>query len=665
MFYLTAEQKSRIDYLTAFLNKCCDEYYNKNNPTLSDAEYDALFDELTLLENKTGYKLDNSPTLRAGYEVASELKKVAHNIPLLSLAKTKDPAEVLKMVQVSDGYLGLKMDGLTVKLTYENGVLTEAATRGDGAVGEVITHTAKTFVNVPKSISHLEHLEISGEAFIDIATFEKINEGIDKDEDKYSTPRNLASGSVRQLDSSVTAARGVKFLPFNVLVGFEDISSRTQRLDRLHALGFDRLPYENADSSDTLESITKKLYALKDKAAELNFPIDGVVFSYDDAEFSVGLGRTSHHFKDGIAFKFGDPSADTVLKDIEWNISRSGQLTPVAVFEPCNIDNTTVERASLHNLTFIEEMKLTIGDSIRVSKRNMIIPHVEENYSSVKKGAFTLNFPHNCPICKGSTAVNESENGGRLIRVLYCDNPRCAGKRVKEFTHFVSKPAMNIEGLSEQTLLRFISAGLLNGLSDIFRLPEHKDAVTKIEGFGEKSFDNLCASIERSKNPSLSNFLVAMNIPLIGSAAARDIERVFGGDIIRLLTAIENRYDFSGIENFGQITNDTLYAWFEKEENLSAINSLLPYLTFKEVAAVSLNSEFSNKTCVITGTFASFGRDELSAMLRERGAKVTGSVSKNTDMVLCGEKAGSKLDKARALNVRVIFEDELLSLLKQ
>lgn len=663
MFYLTAEQKNRIDYLTAFLNKCCDEYYNKNNPSLSDAEYDALFDELTSLENETGYRLDNSPTLRAGYEVASELKKVSHNIPLLSLAKTKDPSDVLKMAQVSEGYLGLKMDGLTVKLTYENGVLLEAATRGDGAVGEVITHTAKTFVNVPKSISYLEHLEVSGEAFIDIATFEKINEGIDNDEDKYSTPRNLASGSVRQLDSSVTAARGVKFLPFNVLVGFEDIPSRTQRLDRLQALGFDRLPYELAGSGDTLESITEKLYALKDKAAELNFPIDGVVFSYDDTEFSSSLGRTSHHFKDGIAFKFGDPSADTVLKDIEWNISRSGQLTPVAVFEPCNIDNTTVERASLHNLTFIEELKLLPKDSIRVSKRNMIIPHIEENYSSVKRSAFTLDFPHNCPICKGSTVINESENGGRIIRVLYCSNPRCAGKRVKEFTHFVSKPAMNIEGLSEQTLLRFISAGFLSELADIFRLPEHKDEIITMEGFGEKSFENLCASLEKAKNPSLSNFLVALNIPLIGSAAARDMETVFNGDMGKLLSAVKEGYDFSSIENFGQVTNEGLHLWFENDENLTTVNSLLPYLTFKEVAKTSFSGEFANKTCVITGTFESFGRDELSSLLREKGAKVTSSVSKNTDMVLCGEKAGSKLDKAKALGVRVVLEDELLSLL--
>lgn len=664
MFCLTAEQKNRIDYLTAFLNKCCDEYYNKNNPSLSDAEYDALFDELTSLENETGYRLDNSPTLRAGYEVASELKKVSHNIPLLSLAKTKDPADVLKMAQAGNGYLGLKMDGLTVKLTYENGVLIEAATRGDGAVGEVITHTAKTFVNVPKSIDYKDRLEISGEAFIDIATFEKINEGIDNDEDKYSTPRNLASGSVRQLDASVTASRGVKFMPFNVLAGFEEISSRTARLDKLQALGFERLPTELATKEDTIESITEKLFSLKDMATKLNFPIDGVVFSYDDNAFAASLGRTSHHFKDGIAFKFGDPSADTVLKDIEWNISRSGQLTPVAVFEPCNIDNTTVERASLHNLTFIEELKLTRGDRIRVSKRNMIIPHIEENYSSVKRGAFTLDFPHSCPICKGETAVNESENGGRLIRVLYCSNPRCAGKRVKEFTHFVSKPAMNIEGLSEQTLLRFISAGLLSDLADIFRLPEHREKIVTMEGFGERSFENLCASIERAQNPSLSNFLVALNIPLIGSAAARDIEGAFGGDIHKLLTAIENGYDFSGIENFGQITNDGLHQWFKNEQNLNTVNSLLPYLSFREVVKASSNGEFADKTCVITGTFESFGRDELSAMLRERGAKVTGSVSKNTDMVLCGEKAGSKLDKAKALNIRVVYEEELLSLLK-
>ena len=655
--------KARIDELVAYLNKCCDEYYNKNDPSLSDAEYDALFDELTHLVAETGYEPENSPTRRPGYEVASELQKVTHDIPLLSLAKTKSAEDVLAMAKVSDGCLGLKMDGLTVKLTYENGVLQEAATRGDGAVGEVITHTARTFVNVPQRVPVKEKLCISGEAYIDIATFERINESIDRDEDKFSTPRNLAAGSVRQLDASVTAARGVKFMPFAVLVGMEAISDRAVRLDELAKMGFDRLPSLPADKSDTVESIESKLFSLKDTAAERGLPIDGVVFSYRDAAFASSLGRTSHHFRDGIAFKFGDPQKDTVLRDIEWGISRSGQLTPVAIFDPCEIDGTTVERASLHNLTFIEDLKLCVGDRVRVSKRNMIIPHIEENYDIAGRDVYAVDYPLFCPACGAATAVSTTENGGRTVKVLFCSDPRCPGKRVKEFTHFASKPAMNMEGLSEQTVLRFIRAGLIKELADLFSLPSHGDVIRAMEGFGDKSFDNLCASLEKAKSCRLSSFLVALGIPLIGASAARELERTFGS-MERLLSAVDGDYDFSLLPDFGKLTGDRLREWLSDEQNRKTVNSLLPLLTMETVeAAADAEGPFAGKTCVITGSFDAFTRDELSDILRRKGAKVTGSVSKKTDFLLCGEDAGSKLDKAKSLGVRVVFADELKELL--
>ena len=374
---------SRIKELTAFLNKCCDEYYNKNNPSISDAQYDALFDELSRLENETGVVLADSPTMRPGYEVISELEKVTHDIPLLSLEKTKSEQTLLDFAKASNGYLALKLDGLTVKLTYQNGVLVEAATRGDGAVGEIITHNARVFVNIPQKIPFDGRLVISGEAFIDIPTFEKINSLIDNDEDKYSTPRNLASGSVRQLDSKICAERGVAFVPFNVLEGLEDIKydSKLKRLNLLNSFGFELIPLEILDSEDTIDTVTKKIADLKAIANQKGYPIDGIVFTYDSVTFGRAQGRTAHHFKDGIAYKFSDPTFKTTLKEIIWNISRTGQLTPIAEFEAVEIDNTNVERASLHNITFIENLKLQSGDKIMVSKRNMIIPHIEENLS--------------------------------------------------------------------------------------------------------------------------------------------------------------------------------------------------------------------------------------------------------------------------------------------
>lgn len=654
-------KKERISYLVEFLNKCCDEYYNKNNPTLSDAEYDALFDELTLLENETGMVFENSPTRRPGYEVLSSLQKVEHNIPLLSLAKTKDPADICSMLQKGDGYLGLKMDGLTVKLTYENGSLTAAATRGDGAVGEVITHNAKTFVNLPQKIDYSGHLEITGEAFIDILTFNSINEMIENDEDKYSTPRNLASGAVRQLDSKICKARRVRFFPFNVLVGMEDISSKSARLDVLCKLGFERLPTLPAVVGETPEEIEKKLFSLKDIAQENNLPIDGIVFSFDDIELGRAQGRTSHHFKDGIAFKFGDPGAKSTLIGIDWNISRTGQLTPIADFEPVDIDNTSVSKASLHNMTFVEGLKLLQGDEIYVSKRNMIIPHVEENLTlkTTSRDGYILDYPHTCPVCGGATAVKTSNNEGRDIKVLYCDNPRCPGKQVKKFTHFVSKPAMNIEGLSEATLEKFLSLGILRDLSDIFRLPEHGE-IKELEGFGEKSFDNLCASIQKAKTVQLSSLLVALNIGLVGKSAAKDIADLFGGDYEKFITAINDRYDFSTIDGFGDIMNEELYRWFDDADNRAELERILPFITFELVTSSSQTSgAFTGKTVVITGTFKEYTRDELTEILQNMGAKVTGSVSKKTDFVLCGENAGSKLQKARDLGITVITEEEL------
>lgn len=656
------QKKERIIELVEYLNRCCDEYYNQNAPSISDAMYDALFDELSALEKETGYVLPNSPTVRPGYEVLSELKKVEHTIPLLSLAKTKNPADVLDMAKKGDGYLALKLDGLTVKITYRGGKIVEAATRGDGAVGEDITHNAKVFKNVPKTVPFESELVISGEAFIDIETFNSINESIDTDEEKYSTPRNLASGSVRQLDSSVCAKRRVSFIPFNVLSGMENVKSKLTRLKKLNEIGFELIPNAPLDASDTEESTTEKIFKLKTQAENRGFPIDGIVFSYDNTDFAAAQGRTSHHFKDGIAFKFGDPHFETTLKDILWNISRTGQLTPIADFNAVEIDNTNVERASLHNITFIENLKLIKGDKILVSKRNMIIPHIEKNLSAEAESRteYLAPVPEICPVCGGKTVIKTTENSGSEVKVLFCENKLCPGRQIKKFTHFVSKPALNIDGLSEATLQKFISLGWIKELADIFCLANHKDEIIKMEGFGQKSFENLSAAIESAKVTTLANLIVAFNIPQLGKSAALLIEDMFKGSMENLLAAIDSGFDFSAIEGFGEITNALIYEWFNLPENRLELNNVLKTVTLKFTEkSIDNSNPFFGKTVVITGTFKDFTRDELSAILTGKGAKVSSAVSSKTDYVLCGENAGSKLTKARDLGITVITESEL------
>lgn len=653
----------RIHYLVKFLNKCCDEYYNGNSPTLSDAQYDALFDELSQLEKETGILLADSPTQRAGYEAISELQKVVHPVQLLSLAKTKDVNDIVDMLSAADGYLSLKLDGLTVELDYVDGKLYEASTRGDGTVGEVITHNAKVFTNIPLSIPYAGRLTVTGEAFIDIPTFEAINESIDNDEDKYSTPRNLASGSVRQLDSRICKERGVRFFPFNVLEGLDEIPLKSERLKKLVTFGFGTNLHEGLTSADTADSVEKKINSLKAAAESQGLPIDGIVFSYDDVAFAKAQGKTSHHFKDGIAYKFGDPHFETVLQGITWNISRTGQLTPIAEFDTVEIDNTNVERASLHNMTFIENLRLLPNDRILVSKRNMIIPHVERNLSAETEDRtdYVLDFPHNCPVCGGKTTVKTTETDGREVRVLYCGNTECPGRQIKKFTHFVSKQAMNIDGLSEATLEKFIANGWIKCLEDIFRLDRFREEITTLDGFGEKSYNNLLSAVESARHTKLSNYLVAMNIPLVGKSAAKDMSELFGGNFEDFIAAVKSGYDFSGLDGFGSIMNDEITKWFSNESNISEFQRVASFLEFQPEGAVNADSSnmFYQKTVVITGTFQKYTRDELTAMLQSMGAKVTGSVSKKTDYVLCGENAGSKLQKAKALGVTVITDSEL------
>lgn len=656
------EKISRIHYLVEFLRKCANEYYNGSTPSLSDAQYDALFDELQLLEDETGVILADSPTQNVGSEILGSLPKVTHKIPLLSLAKTKDANDIAKMAADNTGYLALKIDGLTVELLYENGVLTEASTRGDGTIGELITHNARVFKNIPHKIPLKNTLRVTGEAYIYIDTFNQINEKIDNDEDKFSTPRNLAAGSVRQLDSSVCKERNVHFMPFNVLEGMESISSRSERIITLSKYGFSLIPFSIVSTGTSAEEIIKSIAELKSVAFKNNLPIDGIVFFYDDAIYSASLGRTAHHFRDGIAYKFGDPTFETTLKEIKWNISRTGQLTPIAIFDAIEIDNTIVERASLHNITFIKELKLKVDDRILVSKRNMIIPHIEKNLSNTDRDSYHIDAPVICPICKNKTEIVSTINGDRTIEVLYCNNPYCAGKKIKAFSHFVSKHAMNIDGLSEQTIEKFIERGWLQNLSDIYSLSKYRDAIIDLDGFGEKSYNKLISAIDMSKETTLSNLLVALNIDLIGKSGAKLIEDTFKGNVNEFKTAICNSFDFSSIDGFGEKMNSSIHDWFSIEENKSEFKNLLDILTFKvENYNIKEDSVFFNKRIVITGTFNDFSRDELTEKLTKLGAKVSGSVSSKTDFVLCGENAGSKLQKANDLGIKVLFENDFIN----
>ncbi len=650
----------RIKYLVDFLNKCANEYYNSDTPSLSDAEYDELFDELTELENETNVIFANSPTQKVGYSVMEGLAKVTHKIPLLSLAKTKDINDVLKMSQKSNGCLTLKIDGLTVKLVYINGELAEASTRGDGNEGEIITHNAKVFSNIPLKLPQKINLVVTGEAYIDIDTFNQINDSIDNDEEKYSTPRNLAAGSVRQLDSQVCAKRGVRFYPFNVLEGLENIDLKSLRLQKLKDFGFDLIPLIKLNTDSSYEFIEESILELKNIANKNALPIDGIVFSYDDIEYGISLGKTSHHYRDGIAFKFGDPSFNTTLKQIEWNISRTGQLTPIAVFAPIEIDNTIVERASLHNISFIENLKLCLGDEILVSKRNMIIPHVEKNLSNKERENYVCNYPHFCPVCENKTNVVITQNNEKSVAVLYCNNNNCPGRQIKKYTHFVSKQAINIDGLSEQILTKFINKGFIKKITDIFNLKNHFEEISEMDGFGIKSATNLVNSIEEAKNTTFTNFLVSLNIDLIGKNYATILQNQFNSDINAFADAAIGNYDFSQIEGFGDIINNSIHQWFSNKQNIDEFNELLNYINIKVTNnAVDTSSEYYLKTVVITGSFEKYTRDELTEKFIALGAKVTNSVSSKTNYLICGENAGSKLSKANSLNIPIITADKL------
>lgn len=659
--------------LTVRLNEYRYEYYNKNAPSVSDSVYDRLFDELVNLEKQTGVVMTNSPTQTVGYPVVSGLPQARHDIPLLSLDKTKLVQDLLAFQSGRTVNLSLKLDGLTTEIIYENGILKRLSTRGDGDIGDDITHNASAIEGIPLQIPYKERLVVVGESFIRNSDFEWLRETlVDSTGKPYKNSRNLAAGSVRAYSSAVCAQRCVHFLPFAVIEGLPEIEAETDskrmKLAKITEYGFGRLrsiQFSTADS-DMMELHIK---VLRDKAKEDDLPIDGLVITYDSISYSGTCGRTGHHFKDGLAFKFEDDLFKTRLDHIEWTPTRSGEISPVAVFDTVEIDGCEVSRATLHNLSFIEGLELMPGNRILVSKRNMIIPQVEEN---LDRGGFCMEdlVPSLCPCCGYQTMVHTTKkrvNGElKLTKTLFCHNPNCASQNLRKFVHFVSKKAMDIEGLSEATLEQFIDRGWLLDFTDIYRLDQHREEIIRMDGFGEKSWQRLWNAIQKSRNTSFERYLIAMDIPMIGSTASSALGSCFDWSLRAFEVAVDTGYDFTQIPDFGETLQNNIFEWFSIEENRILWEELKDMVSIeKKETNISevRDNPFVGKTLVVTGKVELYTRDGINAKITSLGAKAGSSVSKNTDYLICGENAGSKLTKAQSLGVTVLSPAEFFSMI--
>ena len=649
----------RIKELVSQLNTYRNAYYNNSESQISDYEYDNLFDELKQLEDETGVIMSNSPTQTVGYEVKSKLEKVKHSHPMLSLDKTKDVNDLVKFAGDKDCLLSLKMDGLTVLLTYDKGELIQAESRGNGEIGELITHNAKVFTNIPLNIEYKGRLEVEGEAIITYLDFEKINSKL-SETDKYKNPRNLASGSVRQLDSNIAAQRHIKFIAWKVPKIEDEIKSDDSFLFRLQFvknLGFDIVPlFTYTNKSSDKENIEKIIESLKNKASEQGFPIDGLVMVYDSISYGESLGMTGHHPRHSIAFKFFEDEEETTLIDIGWQVGKTGVITPVAYFKSVELAGTTVEKASLHNISIIEKLKLGIGDKITVYKSNEIIPQIRDNLTRSN----TWTFPDECPVCGGITKIVKENDS----KVLMCDNPNCKGKLLGKLSHFVSKNAVNIDGLSEQTLERLIELGWLNSFQDIYKLSEHKDEMSKLDGFGKRSVEKLLDAIEKSRSITLDRFIYALCIPLIGRSASKTIAKYFNYDFKEWYQiGISQPFRYTLLDDFGETMQNSIHNF---AVNMDMIADLADEFSFEKVEEKSSSVDLSGKTFVITGSLIHYkNRDELVGVIESLGAKVSGSVSAKTSYLINNDvtSTSGKNKKAKDLGVPIISEEDFLKMI--
>lgn len=644
----------KIKQLTEQLNKYRNEYYNNSNSIISDYEYDMLFDELKSLEDSTGFYLSNSPTHSVGYPVNSKFDKVIHNKPLLSLDKTQDINEFIKFCSKSEVLLMHKLDGLTIHLTYDNGELIQAVTRGDGETGDDITTNAKYFSNIPLTVSNKNKFTITGEAVIDKVTFDNINRTLD-DADKFKNPRNLASGTVKQLDTKIVSQRNIKFICWNA----NDLSVDGTMLNGLNIakdLGFD-IVTNYIPTGNLPESIPSTINILRNNTNDI--PIDGIVAVYNNIAFGESLGKTSHHFNNGFAFKFYDEEEETTLKAIEWSMGKTGELCPVAIFDPVIIDGTTVTRASLHNVSIIEELQIGINDTIRVYKANQIIPQIR---CSVEKSN-NIQIPTTCPICNGQTKIVENTDKNRTVKVLTCTNDNCKGKLLGKLTHFVSKSAMNIDGLSEATIDKLISLKILNNFTDIYNIYNHKDVLYTIEGFGEVSINKLINSIEDSKNTTLDRMLNALSIPTVGKNVAKTLSDYINNEADRVFEL--GTADLTTINGIGTEMNNAIHKWFSNEVNIKTLKSLLAFCTFRK-PDISNKTKFHGINFVVTGKVLKYpNRSALESVILHNGGTLQSAVTSNTNYLINNDinSNSSKNKKAKELNIPIITEDEFIQLL--
>mgnify|MGYP001016706865 FL=1 len=647
------DKKRRIEELIETLNEASAAYYDEASEIMSNYEYDALYDELESLEKETGYTPLNSPTKNVGYTVQSELPKERHRSRMLSLDKTKSREELAAWLGNHEGLLSWKLDGLTVVLTYEGGELVKAVTRGNGDIGEVITPNARVFVNVPKHIPYKGHAVIRGEAVITYEEFDRINEAIDDADAKYKNPRNLCSGSVRQLNSKITAERNVRFYAFTLSeadgVDYEGL--RSNQMKWMAEQGFDVVEFVKVDNKNIFEAIDN--YA--ERVHSFEIPSDGLVLTLEDLEYAVTLGTTAKFPRDSLAFKWADQQAETILREIEWSPSRTGLLNPIAIFDPVELEGTTVKRASVHNLNIMETLKLGIGDTITVYKANMIIPQIGDNLT--KSG--NIELPSHCPVCDGATEIKLMTG----TKVLTCTNPNCLAKQVKRFSLFVSRDALNIEGLSEQTLLKFIGLGYIKSFADIFRLENHRDEIVELDGFGKKSYDKLSSSIEKSRHTVPTRILVALGIPGVGVTTAAQIARAYENKWAKISSLTYD--ELISVSGIGEVMARDYEAFFADEHNKSVVLDLVGELDIDE-SYEQVGTALSGETFVITGSLEHYkSRTELKKEIETQGGKVAGSVSKNTSyLVTNNPESGSSKNKAAAeLGVKIITEDEIRTML--
>lgn len=646
---MNRQKTERIQYLVEILNEASKAYYAQDKEIMSNYEYDKLYDELVMLEEETGIVLANSPTVNVGYEAVEELPKEAHEESMLSLGKTKDREELKSWLQGKEGILSWKLDGLTVVLTYRDGKLAKAVTRGNGEVGEVVTNNAKTFKNLPLQIAFKGELILRGEAIITYSDFEKINARIEDVDAKYKNPRNLCSGSVRQLNNQITAERNVQLYAFSLVraEGIDFENSRENQFRFLKEQGFSVVDYLKVDPDTILEGIG----AFEEKIKSYDIPSDGLVLSFEDIAYGEALGRTAKFPRHSIAFKWQDEIRETTLREIEWSASRTGLINPVAIFEPVELEGTTVSRASVHNISIVRGLKLGLGDRITVYKANMIIPQIAENLTC----SDTLEIPEYCPVCGGKTQIRSVGE----VQSLYCTNESCEAKKIKAFTLFVSRDAMNIEGLSEMTLEKFLASGFLHDFADIYKLDRYKEQIVEMEGFGEKSYQNLMASVEASRATTLPRVLYALGITGIGVATAKVLSRYFEYSLDKLMHADVEQ--LSEVEGIGEVLASAFVDYMRNPVNIAHIERLMTEVKLEEVAAAETDSPISGKSFCITGSLNYYAnRNELKDIIEQKGGKVTGSVTAKTACLINNDitSNSSKNKKAKELNVPILTEED-------